>query len=251
MLQEAFKYLFDRGRASVEVKTLALPGGQILVYDEKESQVYNSDPTPITDRLTTIEDLIKWAEDYAVEEGEPVVFVSADRVVINVYRETAHKMRLASCNLRRSPAWNALTGWMKADLPQAGVVKALRGPLANTFEPAILSIFRRLDFQRKNAAAGTVGHAKESLGRSVEALAQSSDGEIPERIKFTIPVVREFEHFAGVMVAVQVNASAETIGIYSEGSALEDATDGMVGQLTEYLRGMLPDYVSVYRAECH
>lgn len=251
MIKEALQHLIELGQKAAEVERLALPGGQVLIkMPGGEYMERADDPTPVFDKLETVDDLASWLRDNGDMGNLPTVFVGESIIEAALYRTEA---RRAVVELKHSAAFKCLEMWCKAEagFAQARVVRLLRGELAGCYNPAILAVFRRLDFTRRKQAGGELSHNKESLGRSVEAMAQSSSGEIPETILFDVPLYTLPE--AGkvpISVAVQVNSETETIAIYPEGDTIERAERETRERLRSVIASRVEEYVSVYKGKC-
>lgn len=254
MIKDALEYLVNLGRKTCAAERMALPGGRVLVtLPGGEVMDIRDDPTPIVDRLETLGDLIAWLNEHASVDGETCIFVDRRRVVALVHRELSHLTKRAIVELTPSVARVALDRWLAAEsgYSQAAVVRLLRGELMDCYNPEILPIFRRLDFERRKQSAGAVTHARESLGRTVEALAQSSEGDIPETLLVTLPwTVHPEGGKVPLRLAVQVSGDTETIRVYPEGDCIERSERGTLERIHEFLvRAVDIESVTVYRGE--
>jgi hypothetical protein len=198
--------------------------------------------------LTTLSDLEQWLLDYGTDDAEPVVFVGAAKVIALTDRQLPHLRSAACVPLNFSQAWLALDAACRAPgLKQDAFVRALRGPLAGCIDPKWLAVFRRINFTRSNATDRGIGHAGEKLGRSVEKLAQSADGEIPEQLTISLPVFQLSELTCQtVRCAVEVDADSEMIRLIPSADDWQDAIDTARRQIAAWVREHKPDIVTVY-----
>lgn len=233
MLLDALKYLVAMGRESAAVQKVPLPGGKTLLVHRDGVEVLNDNRITADDQVDTLVDLVEWIAAYGVAE-ETTVLIGDVFVTAISNRFEGHERDKAIMVLRVSDAMKTLLSW--GQKTQAETVKALRGPLAGSCPPGVLGIFRRLDFQRNNAGGKSIGHTGESLGKSIEAKAQSLGGEIPEEIKFTVPVY-EFEGspMAEVLMAVTVNAATERIELDPVGDTFIQAEQSARAEIKRWL----------------
>jgi len=163
-----------------------------------------------------------------------------------------HESDSASLSLERSAAYADLLDWCKSTRSVAQTVKGLRTKLAGTFDSGYVSIFSRLDFKRRNDGTKSAAHTGESMGKMVEAAAQSSAGEIPEVILFRVKL------FAGMAIsehdlrfAVTVDPNAETISIAPVGDCIQDAHQATRVELLTRLKKEFPESLDVHAMNSH
>jgi hypothetical protein len=249
LIADALKYLVSLGQKSAEIKTVQLPGGRRLTAWGEDTEICPDDPEPINDVLTTMADLEQWLIDYATDEGAPVVFVGANRITALCHREREHEKLSCKVPLEHSKAWHSvlkLLGGMK----HREFVRELRGPLNGAVDPKYLPIFRNLDFARASSVARGVTNTGEKLGRSVESLAQSASGEIPDQLQVTLPVYR-LDAISNQVVrcGVEIDPDNETIRFIPVGDDLEEAIDMARRQIVAWINQHKPASVTVFSGE--
>jgi len=248
LIADALKFLFEAGRKSREVQFVELPGGRRLTLWGEDSEIAAENNEPINDQLTTLADLELWLQEYATDDAEPVVFVGELHVNALSHRQLPHEKNTAFVPLAKSLAWDALEEACKAPgVKQDQFVRLLRGPLAGAIDPKWLPVFRRMNFTRSNSTDRGVGLNGEKLGRSVEKLAQSIDGELPDQLQFTLPVFQLSELTRQVVrCAVEVDADSELIRLLPVGDDFQEAIDAARRQIAAWVREHKPVSVSVY-----
>lgn len=240
MLAEFVKSIQHLSNQAREPKVTQLPGGKMLVtVGEGPGIEYDNNPIPAKDNnLGTLDALIDWCSHY-----DEIVDVQIDvhaYSILAVYDRQNPKGACDQCAFQyeQSVALDDLLEWEASPRSQSKVVKALRTDLYGTCDPKYLQVFRRIDFSRKNDGARTVSNTGESMGKSVEAVAQSSAGEIPEVLRFTvslfdIPGARPQE----LVFACTVDPNTESIAINAVGgsvfSAIRNHRLAMVERLKE------------------
>lgn len=244
LIRDALAYLVGLGKDSTEVNLVNLPGGKVLVCDRGENRELSIDPNCKRDQLHTLQDLVQWITAYGSEDREPDVFVNEQRVAVYCERDAKHKMESAAVALVTSQAWKTLLSWIERPRLQRDVVRALRGPLAGSVSDKVLDVFKRLDFSR--LAKSTIEH--DSLGKSVEAKAQSSAGEIPESIIFALPVY-DLPEVTSVQLrcAVEVDSDTQTIGLIPVRDGVADAIRNAQDQIFDWMKTNVGGGVSVFR----
>jgi len=240
MLKELYETIVDQAKASVDPKLLELPGGEVLLVDGLTTRVIKKDPVKPSDKVASISSLLDWCSK---RSNEPIVVtVQGSCIVVRANREVKHLASDATFTYQQTRAYEDLQQWISRPRSQGQVVNALRTTLAGTCDAKILSVFKTLDFRRKSDGSRTVGHAGESLGRSVEALAQSSHGDIPETIVFSMNLYGNVPSSPCLIeVAVDVDVSNEIIQIQPVGDSLVDARRMVIKDLVERMKEELPD----------
>lgn len=240
MLKELYQAIFADAVKSVSPKTLDLPGGKLLLVVPGESSIQiDKDDVQCHDRVSSFDSMTEWCSRY--EEDKLVVQVHGDRVFVSANRTSPTKLNTVRFDLVQTKALSDLIDWMNRPRTQSQVVAGLRTSLSGTFDPSILPIFRRLDFQRKNDGSKTVSHTGESLGKSVEARAQTASGEIPDNLIFDLNLYSNVSTtIVTLRFALDVDAVNELIRIAPVGDTLNDAFRSTGLHLVQMIKQDLP-----------
>lgn len=240
MLKELYQQVVADAQKSVVPKLIDLPGGKVLLYvPGSEPEVLDKDCVLHADVVSSTESMLDWCGCY--DEADLVVKVFRGHVVVAANRTAAHLADMLQFDLTPTRAFADLLGWVDRPRTQQQVVAALRTTLDGTFDEKLLPIFRRLDFQRKNDGSKSITHTGESLGKSIEARAQTASGEIPETVVFnttvysnivTPPVYLQF--------ALDVDPTNELIKIAPIGDCIGDAYQVCSRSIVADLKMKLP-----------
>lgn len=235
MLIQLLDGIVDLARKSKDVVEHKLPGNRtLLVLPNGESREVEGDRQTHSDDLASFASLQDWAAEFAATD---LVFKVSDRSIRAFSnRDNLHDSDMACLNLQHSAAFDDLLDWAKTPRGVKALVRGLRTKLAETCDPSYLSIFRRLDFSRKGDSSRGASHASESLGRSVEMAAQSSAGEIPENVMFTVRLFNNVPIDSyDLRFAVDVSVESECVAITEVGDCINEAKrqtrEDLVGRL--------------------
>lgn len=220
MLKEFVGSIVDLARGSVTPTLVDLPDNKVLLVVGESVETLTKNRATHCDMIVSLPSLLDWGFD-----RQDLVFkVSNSKIVAESNRDYPHDSDKAALAFVESQPYADLLDWCKTPRTVAATVKGLRTKLAGTFDVGYLSVFKRLDFSRKNDGTKSVSHVGESMGRSVEMAAQSGAGEIPETLLFRCRL------FAGLPIgecdlrfAVNVDANSETISIAPVGDCIVDA----------------------------
>lgn len=245
MLKELYQQVVNDTKLSLVPKLIDLPDGQVLLYAPgDESKVYTKDKVLYTDIVSSAESMLDWCTRY--DEEDLVVKVFGHRIVVAANRDHAHTLNILQFNLALTKSFSDLLLWVERPRTQQQVVAGLRTTLAGTFDEKLLPIFRRLDFQRKNDGSKTVTHTGESLGKSIEARAQTASGEIPETLVFDLPVYSNIlAPTVTLRFALDVDPSQELIKIAPVGDCITDAYKACIRSIVADLKQKLPEALVV------
>lgn len=241
MLKELYQQVVHDTKNAMVPKLIDLPGGNVLIYTPGgESQVLSKDYAVHSDVVSSTESMLDWCERY--DEEDLVVKVYAHRIEVAANRDLAHRLCTVQFALAHTRAMSDLLAWIERPRTQQQVVSAMRTALAGTFdEPKLLPIFRRLDFTRKNDGGKSIAHTGESLGKSIEARAQSVSGEIPETLVFDLNVYSNILAPAvALRFALDVDATQELIRITPVGDCIADAYKIVSRAIVADLKSKLP-----------
>lgn len=239
MLKEALEFQHELGRKSVDAKLLDLPGNKVLLTKAGGvTEVLDKDRTLRKDKVSSLASFIAWSEG----KDDLDVWVR-DKLVQAYHKPTVpHDVDSLSLELTHSNAWQNLASWNGQTRKQKEAVRILRGPLADTFDEAHLRVFKSLDFSRRSDGSRNVSHVGESLGRSIETKAQTSQGAIPERMVFNLPCFDFAESpTVTIVMAVEVDPEAETIALLAVGDSFRQALRSALQNIRDTLDEKLPD----------
>lgn len=98
----------------------------------------------------------------------------------------------------------------------------------------LVSKFRSLDWQLRQATGASLERGKESLGKSIK---QEVTGDLPEEIVVTVPVFSDLTRRYKITLAVEINLGSQTIVLTAfadqlrqvYAGALSDLRDGLIG----------------------
>lgn len=241
MIKEALEYLFSKQDEANAIETKELPDNQLLVARTgEESRIVKRDRDGVKYSVCDIESIVSFIKDRATEEATHILIRD---VHIQVWTDAEnHIVDFAELKISPSAAYKDLMAWESAPRLQRSVVKALRGPLEGTFESSLLKIFKNLDFERMQGARAKVTHSGESLGRSIEQKVQSADGEIPEKLTFSLPLWRHLPvPEVKLAYAVQADCDSMQIDISPIGDTIEDALYQTKVAMRQYLETAFPN----------
>lgn len=245
MLKELYLEVVANTRAAMVPKLVDLPDGKVLLYTPGSApEVLDKDRVLHADNVSSTESMLDWCACYG--ESDLVVKVFRSRIEVSAYRSTAHLTDTLKFDLTLTPAVADLLLWCERPRTQAQVVAALRTTLAETFDDKMLPIFRRLDFSRKNDGSKSISHTGESLGKSVEARAQTASGEIPEILAFATEVYSNISAPPVLLrFALDVDANQEIIKITPIGDSIIHAYQVSSRAIVADLKAKLPEALVV------
>ncbi len=240
MLKELYQQLVADAKAAVHPKLIELPQGNVLLHvPGGESKIIQKDPVLFNDSVSSVDSMLDWCG--RLDEGDLFISVHQTYVLVQSKRDQAHTTDRLRFDLKLTAAMIDLLAWANRPRTQQQVVTALRTALADTFDDKYLPIFRRLDFSRKNDGSKSIAHTGESLGKSVEARAQSASGEIPEKLVFDVNVFSNINS-PGVSLwfALDIDANIEAISINPIGDCIGDAYRTATRAIVSDLKRELP-----------
>lgn len=251
MLAEFVKSIAEMAKSADQLQSVAVPGGKVWIR-------HGSDVTAMPENRKlaglTVRDraaLLSWcgytrdAEEDALRLAELSISVGETAVTATKFAGL-WKAEQCKWNLQESAAVLALRRWINEPCNLKQVVRILRTDLAGTFTADYLSVFRRLDFARRNDGTRSVSHKGESLGKSIEVAAQSSGGEIPELLVFNVPLWRNCNaKTAKLTFALEVDASTELLAINVVADCWSIAYMEAIGILVGELQEAMPEALVV------
>lgn len=160
--------------------------------------------------------------------------------------DNADRLEGVRLALRMSEQFKALTSLPKA-FDQRSLILFLKRNLAGAVDDTLISIFRRLDFTKREEATGNVKHGDESLGRGVHA-AVTGSAEIPEFLTATIIVYSNPEIRFPVTVRLSIDIDVQRCVI--ELTPLPDEIERAILATQEYigttLLDLAPEHVAIF-----
>ena len=241
MIKDALEFLVQIGRKSQDCQTIGLPGNRIALVRGDMIELYDQDRQPRSVCVQTLSSFVRWVK--AVGYGRDVQVVVSDTAVTTTVDIEEHICDRCMLPLQPSAAMNALQAWSVQPATVPEVVRMLRTALDGTYNKQHLATFKRVDFQRVKSTMQKVSHAGESLGRSIEKMAQSTDGEVPEVLTFDVDVFELDVGFAKrqVQYAVDVNCDSERVAIFPIGDCVTAARKAIKADLVSWLDQALED----------
>lgn len=244
MLKDALAFIVDLADGRQTFKEFKEPGGRHVRLRSPDGTVDRLEvPNPRNYKSTDIHSFVRVIETVDVVDKSPIVFVRFcnDGVVATCYFSETERLDAIDLRINFSPQLLAFETLHKPQL-QRNVVKLLRDELYASIEPGLLPSLRSIDFQRRNDGSQTITHGRESLGKSVEKVVQSKNGDIPEKTQFAIPFfsARDFRDFeAKIPVAVDLDATNETICFAPEGDTMQLAYESALRYATDTINDAL------------
>lgn len=241
MLKELYEAIVSDAHMAMKPQLLAIPGGQVMVLAPgREPEIRDLDRNVHRDKVASVASLTDWCETY--DQAELVVKVFNDLITVDASRDLAHENDQVGFKLCHSKAFADLLLWIERPRSNAAVVTALRTSLYGTYDDKYLPVFRRLDFTRRNDGSKSVSHTGESLGKSIEAKAQSASGEIPEVLTFNLFLFNNVIcPSVDLRFAVDVDANAELIKLTPISDCIPVAFQVTKRAIVDDLQSKLPN----------
>lgn len=240
MLRDFLNGILELSGRAEEPRTLKLPDGRLLYEMPSGTTGEVAMLRNIHDAVDSYQSLVDFAGAFAA----PLVF-HVGRTSARAYIDRERDGPRVECELayRRSAAFECLLDWYGSPKTVRQVVRALRGPLDQTCTDEYRGIFKRLDFSRRNDGSRSATHTGESMGRTIEAKAQSSAGEIPEVVVFDCVLfanlpVESYE----LRFAVEVDPDSEKVGIHPIGDCIDVAIQATRNDVAARLRTEFSDF---------
>lgn len=222
MLKEFVESIVGLAKKAEDPQLIDLPGNRLMLVTPHSVETLDKDRKTHKDALLSFTSFTDLCND--CDPTSLVIKVSDTRLTVVENRNYPHDSDTAYLSLCHTAAYADLLDWCKQPRGVRSAVQGMRSKLAGTFDLSYLSVFKRLDFSRKNDGTKSVTHTGESMGRSVEMAAQSGAGEIPDVMLFEVKL------FTGLPIesyelrfACTVNPETETIALTPVGDCLEEA----------------------------
>lgn len=235
MIKEALQLLVDLGRSADRPQVVDLPDHKVALVRGEEIVMLDKDRMHRFVEVETLASFVRWVKE--IGDDRDVQIVVTEREVRAAVDLESHICDECVLPLKESAAFNALQNWTRVATAVPLVVRLLRTALDGTFNNQHMAAFRRVDFQRIKATSLKVTHAGESLGRTVEKLAQSAEGEIPETLTFEVAIFDLDIPFAKrkLKYAVDVDCDSERVGITPVGDNVAIAVREVKAELVAWL----------------
>lgn len=195
-------------------------------------------------------DLVRALADTSIA-GDPEVYVAESGIV--AFLDRAKRTERATLALPYSARVLALLEIQKGvALTPKEAIRFLRLRLSGAHNDRLLPSLRKVEFSRKSTGQASESHGRESLGRSVEAMAQGVE-DIPEEFRvqvqaFNLDGLRSIEIDVGIRI--YLDAQAERIEFHPIADeltrALHDARSAVQEKLVVELLALSNRHVNVF-----
>ncbi len=241
MLKEALAYLADLAVKGVTPQLMDLPGNKRLLWvPGSEAQELEGNRTLRRDTVGNLSSFEAWIRAVGGDR-DCDIWVRHDRIVAYVDPTEPHLVDSAKMPLNESEQLKTLRSW-KTGVNQQTFVRQLRTTFAELYDEKLLPVFRVLDFKRGSMTSRDVSHRGESLGRSIEELAQSRNGAIPEKMRFNVPL---WDFVSSPMAMIDMAIECDNVGerliLLPIGDAFTTAVQTAQLELCERLRAEFED----------
>jgi len=191
MLKEALQFLTTQAQAAQAVQKLDQPRDRRSVRYRVGDEIRDlpEDPPPRRHEVGSLDDLIRFALDHAVEGTTQAIWHQAVGVMLVL--DDAERLDLCAFRLSWSPAFAALLD-LDCDPPrcysQRDFIRLLDVTLG--VDPAIVARFRKLDWSTMIAAQGEIAKGRDRMGKEVNSSVAGTD-DLPDDLMLHVPVYRE------------------------------------------------------------
>jgi len=181
MLKEAIELIVKLGRDSESMRQVRIPGDHDRVLVGPDLVEYRIPPEPRRHTVRTVEDLGAAAKREAAHSGISV-WHDDERVVLVL--DEATRREWFEMPLQVAATFKTLRGLETSYLfAQRDLLSLLRVELSGcNVSSELIQGLRKLKFRSSAEVRGEIGHARESLGRDVDAEIVA-DIALPERIE--------------------------------------------------------------------
>jgi hypothetical protein len=228
LIADALKYFSELAKKANGFHTTTTPDGQThLLLPSGEVKSIPHPVLEVNDELTKLASLISWIKNSVDVDCE--VFVSESSVDVVSCRADIFPPEGCRLQLHPSQPFCALSAFLRpgALVTQREIIRALRGKLAGTVEPALLTAFRSIEFRSDSSKNSEINRGGDSLGRQINRSARIGEGaELPEVIRFDMPIYEIVEApKVTIEVAVEINYEAEKFEFLTVGETIARATE--------------------------
>lgn len=216
-----------------------LPDGYVLVTEPgKEPTFRPVPPYPLQVTLGSVFDI--WAflselpDNHELRQPGAALFLSPciDNEAVLLNPDGGRAVVRAPMPL--ASQWEWLVKVNDQPLQQRDLIAGLNVKLRGCHDgKELVSKFRSLDWQLRQAAGASLERGKESLGKSIK---QEVTGDLPEEIVVTVPVFSDLTRRYKITLAVEINLGSQTIVLTAFADqlrqvyccALSDLRDGLI-----------------------
>jgi len=217
------------------------PRKAYLVHDGelKETTVQ---PPLLQSSVETMADLMSAIETF----GGDAASVWHDRHQILALLDNGDRLETVRMDLNYSEQFKAILSLPKA-FDQRSLILFLKRNLAGAIDSTLVSIFRKLDFSKREEKAAAVKHGDESLGRSVHAVVTGSS-EIPEFLTATLRVYSnpDVKFPVTIRLSVDIDVQRCTIELTPLPDEIENAILATEAGIGEQLSNKAGEGVTVF-----
>lgn len=239
MFSEALSYLVKLGQQANAIEKVHLSNRKFLIRQGSAHSIMDVEPDPRNHFVEGVDSLMTVVSKLIAAESLAMVFVGEDKIVVHL--DGALRSDVVTMRFIPTPQLLAVRSLLASKVKQKDLVRVLREQLAGCCPVSLLPIIRRLDFKRASDGRSHVSHGKESLGRSVEAVVQSTEGEIPETVWFELPAYIDFSMSTQISFesALTVDATEEHFAFGSVGSTFANELQRLRLEYVTYIKNEL------------
>jgi hypothetical protein len=200
-------------------------------------------PAPLLEgNVETFQSLFEAVETFGGAAAS--VWHNSDRIVAMF--DNADRLEVVGMQLRYSDQFEAIRKLPKT-FDQRALVLFLKRNLAGAVDDTLISIFRQIDFTKREEGGTKLNHGDESLGRGVHA-AVTGRSEIPEFITATVLVYSNPDVLfrATIRLSVDIDVQRCVIDLTPLPDEIENAVVAAQNEIGERLRSEAPDNVTVF-----
>jgi hypothetical protein len=238
MISEALHYFYQLSKQASGFHSISTPNGDTIVaLPDGTTKTIEQPLLAITDELATLSSMIDWIKlrDLGVE-----VFVSENCIDAVCGRYEKSIPERARLKLDRSQAYLILGAFFKPNclIAQRDLIRALRGPLAGMYNPALLAMFRSVEFRSSASKNSEINRGGDTLGRSINREARiGGEDDIPESIAFTLPMYAiQDAPSVTIEAAIEVNFEAEKFELLPIGESVTRASEVSLLEIASSIR---------------
>lgn len=207
----------------------------LIIYPDGRREVVEARPKRHSEKLATPAELGAFVRDLP-DNSAGVLFYSFDQVVYCYDRND--RRDTAACRLDLSPQFRWLSTESQQPLNQAGIVRVLRivfrGCLSRYTE--LLGLLRQLKFTAGGQTEADLQHARESMGKSIQA-AVTGISALPEELVLHVPVYENHPFTVDVDCALEVFPAEQAFKLTPYPLELRRARDAAMSSIQDMLTG--------------
>lgn len=238
MIAEALQYLNDLSKKATGFHSAITPDGAThLLLPDGSIRVIERQLLEISDEHKTLSSLIDWIKSRA---NDVEVFVSDNQIDVVCGRYDESQPERAHLRLSSSQAYLVLSAFFRPNhlIAQRDLIRALRGPLAGMYNPALLAMFRSVEFRSSGSKNSELNRGGDTLGRSINREARiGGDDELPDSIVFTLPLYGiQDAPSVTIEAAIEVNFEAEKFEMLPIGESVTRAFEASLVTIASAIR---------------